>query len=112
MARSSVRDNERARLEGHINRGDGLSRQTFFAARKSHLFCGRGLDADPVHGQAEDISHPFAHSLAVRLDLGPLADQRQIDIDDDAALGLNEVGGMTQEDFGRDTAPLRIGRGK
>ena len=85
-------------------RGDALA-----AAGEADPVGRRRLDADAVGRDAEDRSNPLDHRGAVRDDLGPLTNNRHINMGDDPAARTDETGGVAQELVGGGAAPPRIG---
>src|SRR3546814_7821943 len=90
------------------NHGNRLSRDAFAASCKTKPFRRCRLDADSRGIQFEYLRDARAHCVSVRADLRPLADKSDIEIADDAAACGQHRCGMTQEERGTGTTPLRI----
>src|SRR6516225_5639437 len=88
-------------------RGDALA-----AAGKAELVGRRRLDADASRGDAEDRGDPFGHRRAIRTDLRPLADDRDIDRSNPTTFCANEIGSVAEKLVGRSTPPAGIARRK
>src|ERR1043165_6322809 len=90
--------------------GDRLGGDAFAAAGEAQAFGGGGLHADPGRIDLQYLRDLGLHRIAMRPDLGPFADDGDIDMIDDSALGRHQGGGMVQEFPGRRAAPAFVCR--
>ena len=58
--------------------------------------------------EAGDLGDPRPHRLPVRADLGRFADQRRVEMDDDAAARPDALGRVGEKDVRRRALPLRV----
>src|SRR3546814_20576346 len=68
-----------------------------------------GLHADPVEGQAQYFRDPATHRIPMRTDFRGLANQRQVDMFDEAVPFCDALRRIFQETVGGDAAQLRVG---
>src|SRR3546814_10350105 len=64
-----------------------------------------GLHADPVEGQAQYFRDPATHRIPMRTDFRGLANQRQVDMFDEAVPFCDALRRIFQETGGGDAAP-------
>src|ERR1700722_2163373 len=75
----------------------GLGGDAFAAAGKAKTFGGGSLHADAIGRDLQYLGDFRLHGVAVRADLGPLADDGEVDMIDDAALRRHQVRGIVEE---------------
>ena len=80
------------------------------ATGEAHGLGRGGLHADGVQREGQKVCQTGAHGLAVRLHLGALADQGDVDVDDPAPTRRHAVGSKAEEAVRRCATPLGIGR--
>ena len=91
------------------HRGDRLRGDAFAAAGEAEAFGRRRLHADAASIERKDLRDARAHRFAVRPDLRPLADQRDVDMAMHAALRCAPaIRRMRQEHMRRRAAPAFV----
>jgi hypothetical protein len=95
---------------GQSHRRDGLGGNPFAATGKAQLLGRRRLDAHPVGIEFENLGNPLDHRNAMRANLGPLADDRDIAMRNPSPLLRDQPRGMGKKLAGRGTAPPFVSR--
>ena len=88
--------------------GQRLCGQAFAAPGKAKALCRCRFDADTAHIKIQYLGNARPHGVAMRADLGPLANHRHIDMHDASTCLSCKCRGMSQKNIRRCAAPLRI----